>query len=195
MFRFRPDGTNQRGLAVMKVSPTGGQIISPLVYRAIDYDPVKSFAPIGLVAEGSIILVVNPLLRWRSVAELVADAKTNPKAIGWFVGQAMKASGGKANPQMVQELLRAALENISTGVSVVDAARIYSHVRVAQTLLRKPFPASMIVYKLRDPERAPALAKAPVARNSQNISRSRCFMRALRACQPLPPNRSSSTWA
>src|SRR5262249_14825217 len=29
LFRFRPDGTNQRGLAVMRVSPTGGQIISP----------------------------------------------------------------------------------------------------------------------------------------------------------------------
>jgi aspartyl-tRNA(Asn)/glutamyl-tRNA(Gln) amidotransferase subunit B len=36
----------------------------------------------------------------------VADAKTNPKAIGWFVGQVMKASGGKANPQAVNELLR-----------------------------------------------------------------------------------------
>jgi aspartyl-tRNA(Asn)/glutamyl-tRNA(Gln) amidotransferase subunit B len=36
----------------------------------------------------------------------VADAKTNPKAIGWFVGQAMKASGGKANPQAVNELLK-----------------------------------------------------------------------------------------
>ena len=29
LFRFRRDGVNQRGLAVMKVSPTGGQIISP----------------------------------------------------------------------------------------------------------------------------------------------------------------------
>ncbi len=29
LFRFRSDGTNERGLAVMKVSPTGGQIISP----------------------------------------------------------------------------------------------------------------------------------------------------------------------
>src|SRR5262249_48248520 len=29
----------------------------------------------------------------------VGDAKSNPKAIGWFVGQVMKASGGKANPQ------------------------------------------------------------------------------------------------
>jgi len=36
----------------------------------------------------------------------VADAKKNEKAIGWFVGQAMKASGGKANPQAVNELLK-----------------------------------------------------------------------------------------
>jgi aspartyl-tRNA(Asn)/glutamyl-tRNA(Gln) amidotransferase subunit B len=36
----------------------------------------------------------------------VADARTNPKAIGWFVGQVMKASGGKANPQSVNDLLK-----------------------------------------------------------------------------------------
>jgi ABC-type branched-subunit amino acid transport system substrate-binding protein len=29
LFRFRRDGVNQRGLAVMRVTPTGGQIISP----------------------------------------------------------------------------------------------------------------------------------------------------------------------
>ena len=36
----------------------------------------------------------------------VADAKNNPKAIGWFVGQVMKASAGKANPQAVNDLLK-----------------------------------------------------------------------------------------
>jgi aspartyl-tRNA(Asn)/glutamyl-tRNA(Gln) amidotransferase subunit B len=36
----------------------------------------------------------------------VADAKANAKAIGWFVGQVMKASSGKANPQTVNELLK-----------------------------------------------------------------------------------------
>jgi len=36
----------------------------------------------------------------------VADAKTNPKAIGWFVGQVMKSSGGKASPQAVNALLK-----------------------------------------------------------------------------------------
>ena len=28
------------------------------------------------------------------------------KAIGWFVGQVMQATGGKANPKAVNELLR-----------------------------------------------------------------------------------------
>ena len=29
IFRFRPDGTNERGLAVLRVTPTGGQVVSP----------------------------------------------------------------------------------------------------------------------------------------------------------------------
>jgi aspartyl-tRNA(Asn)/glutamyl-tRNA(Gln) amidotransferase subunit B len=36
----------------------------------------------------------------------VGDAKTKPAALGWFVGQVMKASGGKANPQAVNALLK-----------------------------------------------------------------------------------------
>jgi len=36
----------------------------------------------------------------------VAQAKSKPAMVGWFVGQVMKASGGKANPGAVNELLR-----------------------------------------------------------------------------------------
>jgi ABC-type branched-subunit amino acid transport system substrate-binding protein len=38
LFRFRPDGTNERGLAVLRVTPTGGQIVSP---------PPRAFGPSG----------------------------------------------------------------------------------------------------------------------------------------------------
>jgi aspartyl-tRNA(Asn)/glutamyl-tRNA(Gln) amidotransferase subunit B len=40
----------------------------------------------------------------------VAQAKTKPAVVGWFVGQVMKASGGKANPGAVNELLKRKLE-------------------------------------------------------------------------------------
>jgi len=39
----------------------------------------------------------------------VAQAKANPKAIQWFVGQIMKSSGGKASPQAVNDLLKTKL--------------------------------------------------------------------------------------
>jgi len=39
----------------------------------------------------------------------VAQAKAKPAMIGWFVGQVMKASGGKANPQAVNDLLKSKL--------------------------------------------------------------------------------------
>ncbi len=39
------------------------------------------------------------------------EVKTKPKAIGWFVGQVMQASGGKANPKAVNEILKRKLES------------------------------------------------------------------------------------
>jgi aspartyl-tRNA(Asn)/glutamyl-tRNA(Gln) amidotransferase subunit B len=44
------------------------------------------------------IIAANP--------DKVAAAKAKPTLLGWFVGQAMKASGGKANPQTVNDLLK-----------------------------------------------------------------------------------------
>ena len=36
VFRFRPDGTNERGLAVLQIAPGGPRVVSP---------PPKSFGP------------------------------------------------------------------------------------------------------------------------------------------------------
>jgi aspartyl-tRNA(Asn)/glutamyl-tRNA(Gln) amidotransferase subunit B len=39
-------------------------------------------------------------------ADKAEQARANPKLLGWFVGQVMKTSGGKANPQSVNDLLK-----------------------------------------------------------------------------------------
>jgi aspartyl-tRNA(Asn)/glutamyl-tRNA(Gln) amidotransferase subunit B len=44
------------------------------------------------------IIAANP--------DKVAQAQAKPSMIGWFVGQVMKQSGGKANPQAVNEILK-----------------------------------------------------------------------------------------
>jgi aspartyl-tRNA(Asn)/glutamyl-tRNA(Gln) amidotransferase subunit B len=44
------------------------------------------------------IIAANP--------DKVAQAQAKPQLVGWFVGQVMKSSGGKANPQAVNDLLK-----------------------------------------------------------------------------------------
>ena len=39
----------------------------------------------------------------------VAQAQAKPTMLGWFVGQVMKQTGGKANPQAVNDLLKSKL--------------------------------------------------------------------------------------
>ena len=43
------------------------------------------------------------------IPDKVEQAKAKPTLLGWFVGQVMKSTGGKANPQAVNELLKAKL--------------------------------------------------------------------------------------
>ena len=52
----------------------------------------------AIEAEVDAIIAANP--------DKVAQAREKPNMIGWFVGQVMKATGGKANPQAVNALLR-----------------------------------------------------------------------------------------
>ena len=42
--------------------------------------------------------------------ERVEEVRSKPKAAAWFVGQVMKATGGKANPQKVNAILRRRLD-------------------------------------------------------------------------------------
>jgi tripartite-type tricarboxylate transporter receptor subunit TctC len=92
--RADPDGTT------LLMSSATGQVISPLVYKTIDYDPIKSFAPIGLVAEGSIILVVHPSLPFKSLHELVAYARANPGKLDYG------SAGTGSVPHLTAELFK-----------------------------------------------------------------------------------------
>ena len=47
------------------------------------------------------IIAANP--------DKAAQVKDKPQSLGWFVGQVMKSSGGKANPQSVNDLLKSKL--------------------------------------------------------------------------------------
>jgi aspartyl-tRNA(Asn)/glutamyl-tRNA(Gln) amidotransferase subunit B len=56
---------------------------------------------------GAIEKVVDDIIS--ANPDKVAQARAKPQLIGWFVGQVMKSSGGKANPQAVNDLLKSKL--------------------------------------------------------------------------------------
>ena len=60
---------------------------------------MKQVTDVGSIeAEVDKIILENP--------DQVAKAKINPKLAGWFVGQVLKATSGKANPSVVNELIK-----------------------------------------------------------------------------------------
>ena len=70
--RSAPDGYT------LLVSSTGMQVITPQIYKQLNYQPVKDFAPLTLFAVTQNILVVNPTLPINSLKDLIAYAKANP---------------------------------------------------------------------------------------------------------------------
>jgi tripartite-type tricarboxylate transporter receptor subunit TctC len=77
-------GADPDGYTLM-VSAASGLIMSPMIYKNAGYD-ASSFAPVALIAETPQVLVVNPSLPVKSVAELVAYAKANPGKLNYSTG-------------------------------------------------------------------------------------------------------------
>ncbi len=74
--------------------------INPAVYQHLDYDPAKAFVPVALVGTTSNILVVNPSLPVRSVAELIAYGKANPGKLSY------SSPGVGTPPHMIGEMFK-----------------------------------------------------------------------------------------
>lgn len=105
----RPGGAGNIGLeATATAKPDGYTIvltvqtiaISPSLFKKLNYDPAKDFAPVTLVGQIPNVVVVRPALPVRNLKELVTYAKANPKKLTF-------GSGGTGNANhLVFELLK-----------------------------------------------------------------------------------------
>ncbi len=74
--------------------------IAPSLYKKLNYDPVKDFSAVTLLASAPFILVVHPSLKANNVQELVALAKAQP-------GKLSYASSGNGGPShLAAEMLK-----------------------------------------------------------------------------------------
>jgi tripartite-type tricarboxylate transporter receptor subunit TctC len=62
---------------------TGTLAINPTLYPNVGYDPRKDFAPVGLIATSALVVLVNPSVPAKSIAELIALAKEKTGQINY----------------------------------------------------------------------------------------------------------------
>ena len=100
--RAAPDGYT------LILGNTAALAVSPNLYKKLPYDPVKSFAPVTLMATTAQVLVVHPSVAAHSLKELVALAKSRP-------GQLNGGSSGNGEaPHLALEMFKAV-----AGVNIV----------------------------------------------------------------------------
>ncbi|NML16913.1 Bug family tripartite tricarboxylate transporter substrate binding protein [Azohydromonas caseinilytica] len=114
------------------------------LYKKLSYDPVKDFAPVTGLAKGGQVLVVRADSPYRSVAELLAQAKKAPGKLSFGSGSSSSRVAGemfkqlsgteilhvpyKSNPQAVTDLLGGQIDlmitDTATGVPQVKAGKL-----------------------------------------------------------------------
>jgi len=82
----------------------GPNVVSPLSATAKTYDPIKDFAPIALIAKGPFAVIVNPSVPAKTLAELIAYARSHPGTLSYatagvgsgnhLAGELMKSLAG-----------------------------------------------------------------------------------------------------
>lgn len=86
------------------ILPSGPMVLFPHVYKKLDYDPVKDFTPISLIAHFQFGVVSGPASGTKTVDEMLAKAKADPKGATYgspglgtlphFMGVLMEQSSG-----------------------------------------------------------------------------------------------------
>jgi tripartite-type tricarboxylate transporter receptor subunit TctC len=88
-------------------STPGPVVVSPAMNRNAGYDAVKSFAPVAIVSQSPLLLVIHPSLPVKSVKEFVAYAKANPGKVHF------PSPGFGTQPHLVGEMFKS-----MTGVDI-----------------------------------------------------------------------------
>lgn len=86
------------------VSPQTTNVVAPLIFKKVPFDPAKDFAPIAVIGSTPQLLVLHPSLPPRTFAEFASFVKANAPSLSF-------ASGGiGSTPHMAGELLNTSLK-------------------------------------------------------------------------------------
>src|SRR6185369_12894862 len=109
------------------LAPAGNLTVNPFLYRNVPYDVGRDFLPVTVIAAVPNVLVINPQLPVKDLAELIAYAKANPGKLNFsspgagsgahLAGELLKSSAGI-------ELVHVPYNGIAPAVTAVVAGDV-----------------------------------------------------------------------
>ncbi|MET4579226.1 Bug family tripartite tricarboxylate transporter substrate binding protein [Ottowia thiooxydans] len=75
--KARPDGYT------LVIGQTDNVALNPLVYSKLSYDPDRDLEPVGLIAKGTLVLVVRASSPFKTLGEVIEVARTQPGKISF----------------------------------------------------------------------------------------------------------------
>jgi tripartite-type tricarboxylate transporter receptor subunit TctC len=169
----KPGATGLIGTEHVAKSPADGYTVlvvatsfgtTPALKRSLPFDPLKSFAPVALVATSGMMVVAYPQLPARSMREFIELAKRDP-------GKLHYSSPGNGGPQhLAMELLK-----LETGIDIVHvpykgaagalADVVGGHVQATLAAVQTAYPqvqsGKLRALALMSAERSPAYPDVP----------------------------------
>ncbi|KWT92076.1 MULTISPECIES: tripartite tricarboxylate transporter substrate binding protein [unclassified Variovorax] len=120
------------------------QVANPYLYRKLPYDPVADFAPLTALGRGGQVLVVPAASPYRSVADVVAKARSQPGKLTFGAGNSSSRVAGemlkqlsqtdilyvpyKSNPQALTDLLGGQIDlmviDTVTGIPQIESGKL-----------------------------------------------------------------------
>jgi tripartite-type tricarboxylate transporter receptor subunit TctC len=86
----------------LTMGTTSTHVIAPAAYAKVNYDPIKDFVPITLVASTPYLLVLHPSVQAKSLKEFVALVKSQPGKLNFA------SAGTGSTTQLAMEMLKTA---------------------------------------------------------------------------------------
>ena len=106
----KPGASGNIGTALAKAAPADGytlvlgfdgtMVINPHVFSKLPFDTVKDFTPVGKIGDATLILVANPDVPVKGLADVIALSKSRPG------GLSFGTSGTGGTPHIAGELLK-----------------------------------------------------------------------------------------
>ncbi len=96
-----PDGYS------LLVGSTSTHVVAPSVYAKLEYDPVKDFAPVSLMAVSPYLLVVHPAVQAKTVKELVDLMRAQPGRLNYA------SAGIGSTTHLAMEMLKSASDTFA----------------------------------------------------------------------------------